>query len=68
MVTRESEVWAATRVLAMHRSEGRCAHCTRDGCRLTVWAETIRRKWADEGHELSPVAPVWSPGTPTNGR
>lgn len=41
MVTREAEVWAATRTLAMHQDGGSCAHCTRDGCRMLVWAETM---------------------------
>lgn len=52
VLTREAEIWAATRTLAMHQEGGRCAHCHRDGCRLKVWAQTIRAAYARAGYPL----------------
>jgi hypothetical protein len=67
MVSREDELWAATRVAAMHQHGGRCGMCTRDGCRMRVWAETIRAQAARDGYDLPPVEPVWSPTEPPAG-
>lgn len=60
MVSRDDEVWAATRVVAMHTS-GRCAHCTRDGCRMLVWARAVRGRWAEDGYPLPPLWPAYEP-------
>lgn len=62
---RPEEVWAASRTLAMHQRGGRCAQCREDGCRLMVWAESVRRMWARQGGDLPTIGSMWSP---TEGR
>jgi hypothetical protein len=42
MVSREDELWAATRVAAMHEQGGRCGMCTRDGCQMRVGGDDPR--------------------------
>lgn len=65
MVSREAELWAATRVVGMHRRHG-CAHCTKDGCRMLTWAEAVRRQAEQDGMRMPPIredepgAAVWA--------
>ena len=54
-VSREAELWAATRVVGMHRHRRGCAHCTQDGCRMLTWAEAIRRQAERDGFKLPEV-------------
>jgi|ADGO01.1.fsa_nt_gi hypothetical protein len=55
VVSREAELWAATRVVGMHRHRRGCAHCTQDGCRMLTWAEAIRRQAERDGFKLPEV-------------
>lgn len=58
------ELWTASRVIAMHYSEGRCKQCPPDGdangCRLLSWADLRLRMWEREhGRRYPQQAPGW---------
>jgi hypothetical protein len=46
MLKRDAELWAATRVVAMHAGTVGCARCTPQGCQLADWADQQLREWA----------------------
>ena len=61
----DAELWAATRVIAMHAPDGHCAQCTPDGCRLHQWAATRLARWeAGHGRRHPTGPPAWKPHTP----
>lgn len=65
MVSAETELWEATRVIGMHTTQGRCAHCPPnddDRCRLLRWAQVIRERSRQAGMPLPDPAGAWIPG------
>lgn len=58
----DAELWAATRVIAMHAPDGSCAQCTPQGCRLYRWAAARLARWEAEHGGRYPVRPpAWQP-------
>jgi len=52
--SRDTELWAAGRVRAMHQ-RGRCAQCPAEGeCGMLTWAEMQLRTWERERGQTFP--------------